>query len=540
VTGVTIFPPSVSNCVCWTLGLQTQRIAKKEFLKIKESKFSEGTIQKKQKIMVGYLLLAVYCICILFTTFYCIMQLDLLFWYRKPKKETLPILATYPTVTIQLPLFNEAYVSERLIDNIVKLDYPADKLEIQVLDDSNDETVGIVAAKVAEYQAKGVNIVHVRRPDRSGFKAGALRDGLKMTDSEFVAIFDADFLPKTDFLKQTIPHFFKDEKIGVVQTRWEHLNEDYSLITKLQAMQLNVHFTVEQAGRQRGGFWLQFNGTAGVWRRETIEDAGGWHSDTLTEDLDLSYRAQLKGWKIEFLEHVGTPSELPAEMNALKAQQFRWMKGGAENARKLLKLVWDAPLSTPQKVHATQHLMASGLFFAVLISAIVSVPLVYFIDGMIFDTKLFFVSLAGLFSIISLSMVANMQDYNLGGKTRLEKAVSMILIFPIFLSMSMGMSLHNAIAVWEGYSGRKSPFVRTPKVGLDGVKGAFSKGLYMPRNLPTSTIVEGFMSLYFIFGLYASIVTGVHEFQIFHGMLAFGFGAICFYSIRHHMIAQNA
>ncbi len=489
--------------------------------------------------MVGYLLLAVYCICILFTTFYCIMQLDLLFWYRKPKKEILPILTNYPTVTIQLPLFNEAYVSERLIDNIVKLDYPADKLEIQVLDDSNDETVAIVAAKVAEYQAKGVNIVHVRRPDRSGFKAGALRDGLKMTDSEFVAIFDADFLPKTDFLKQTIPHFFKDEKIGVVQTRWEHLNEDYSLITKLQAMQLNVHFTVEQAGRQRGGFWLQFNGTAGVWRRETIEDAGGWHSDTLTEDLDLSYRAQLKGWKIEFLEHVGTPSELPAEMNALKAQQFRWMKGGAENARKLLKLVWDAPLSTPQKVHATQHLMASGLFFAVLISAVVSVPLVYFIDGLTFDTKLFFVSLAGLFSIVSLSMVANMQDYNLGGKTRFEKAVSMILIFPIFLSMSMGMSLHNAIAVWEGYSGRKSPFVRTPKVGLDGNK-AFSKGLYMPRNLPTSTMVEGFLCLYFIFGLYASIVTGVHEFQIFHGMLAFGFGAICFYSIRHHMIAQNA
>jgi cellulose synthase/poly-beta-1,6-N-acetylglucosamine synthase-like glycosyltransferase len=490
--------------------------------------------------MVGYLLLAVYCICILFTTFYCIMQLDLLFWYRKPKKEILPSLANFPTVTIQLPLYNEAYVSERLIDNIVKLDYPADKLEIQVLDDSNDETVGIVAAKVAEYQAKGVNIVHVRRPDRSGFKAGALRDGLTMTDSEFVAIFDADFLPKADFLKETIPHFFKDPKIGVVQTRWEHLNEDYSLITKLQAMQLNVHFTVEQAGRQRGGFWLQFNGTAGVWRRATIEDAGGWHSDTLTEDLDLSYRAQLKGWKIEFLEHVGTPSELPAEMNALKAQQFRWMKGGAENARKLLKLVWDAPLSTPQKVHATQHLMASGLFFAVLISAIVSVPLVYFIDGLTFDTKLFFVSLAGLFSIISLSMVANMQDYNLGGKTKLEKAVSMILIFPIFLSMSMGMSLHNAIAVWEGYSGRKSPFVRTPKVGLDGVKGAFSKGLYMPRNLPTSTIVEGFMSLYFIFGLYLSIVTGVHEFQIFHGMLAFGFGAICFYSVRHHMIAQNA
>jgi cellulose synthase/poly-beta-1,6-N-acetylglucosamine synthase-like glycosyltransferase len=490
--------------------------------------------------MVGYILLAIYCICILFTTFYCIMQLDLLVWYRRKNNAAAPKLQEFPTVTIQLPIYNEAYVAERLIDNIVKMDYPADKLDIQVLDDSTDETVDIVAKKVAEYRAKGVNINHVRRPDRSGFKAGALRDGLKLGNSEFVAIFDADFLPKSDFLKQTIPHFFKDEKIGVVQTRWEHLNEDYSLITKLQAMQLNVHFTIEQAGRQRGGFWLQFNGTAGVWRRETIEEAGGWHSDTLTEDLDLSYRAQLKGWKIEFLEHVGTPAELPAEMNGLKAQQFRWMKGGAENARKLLKLVWDAPLSMPQKVHATQHLLASGMFFALLLSAIVSVPLIYFIEDLTFDTKLFFVSLAGLFSIISLSMVANMQDYNLQGKTKFEKAMNLIAIFPVFLSMAMGMCLHNAIAVWEGYTGRKSPFVRTPKYGLNGKGGTSFKTSYIPRNLPLSTYAELFMAFYFIFGLYASIETGVHEFQIFHLMLAFGFGAISFYSIRHHMMAQAA
>jgi cellulose synthase/poly-beta-1,6-N-acetylglucosamine synthase-like glycosyltransferase len=490
--------------------------------------------------MIGYTLLAVYCLCVLFTTFYCVMQLDLLFWYRKKKDTSTPQLVDFPTVTIQLPIYNEAFVAERLIDNIVLMDYPADKLDIQVLDDSTDETVEIIARKVAEYRAKGININHVQRPDRSGFKAGALRDGLQLIDSEFVAIFDADFLPKTDFLKQTVPHFFKDPSIGVVQTRWEHLNEDYSIITKLQAMQLNVHFTIEQAGRQRGGFWLQFNGTAGVWRRQTIEEAGGWHSDTLTEDLDLSYRAQLKGWKIEFLEHVGTPAELPAEMNGLKAQQFRWMKGGAENARKLLKLVWDAPLSTPQKVHATQHLMASGMFFALLISAIVSVPLVYFIDELTFDTKLFFVSLIGLFSIIALSLVANLQEYNLQGKTKLEKVFNMILIFPIFLSMAMGMSLHNAIAVYEGYSGQKSPFVRTPKYGTQNKGNQFTKRQYIPRNLPTSTIVEAFLAMYFIFGLYLSMVTGVHEFQIFHLMLAFGFGAISFFSIRHHMLAQGA
>ena len=492
--------------------------------------------------MVGYSLLAIYCICILFTTMYCIMQLDLLFWYRRKKSHATPAMQDYPTVTIQLPLYNEAYVAERLIDNIVKMDYPADKLDIQLLDDSTDETVEIVARKVAEYKAKGVNITHVRREDRSGFKAGALRDGLTLINSEFVAIFDADFLPKSDFLKLTVPHFSKDPKIGVVQTRWEHLNEDYSFITKMQAMQLNVHFTVEQVGRSNGGFWLQFNGTAGVWRRKTIEDAGGWHSDTLTEDLDLSYRAQSKGWKIEFLEHVGTPAELPAEMNGLKAQQFRWMKGGAENARKLLKVVWDksSALSMPQKIHATQHLLASGMFFALLLAAVVSVPLVTFVDDMTFDTKLFFVSLAGLFSIYSLNIVANTQEYNLHGRNKWEKRFYMLLLLPVFLSLAMGMSLHNAIAVWEGYTGRKSPFVRTPKYGLNNSNGNFKRGLYLPRNLPTSTIVEGCLALYFIFGLYLSITTGVHEFQIFHAMLAFGFGTISFYSIRHHMMAQAA
>ena len=491
--------------------------------------------------MVGYLLLATYCLCVLFITFYCVMQFDLLFHYKSKKNNDVPELQEYPTVTIQLPIFNEQFVAERLIDNIVLMDYPKDKLSIQVLDDSTDDTVEIASRKVEEYKAKGFNITYVHRVDRSGFKAGALKHGLTLIDSEFVAIFDADFLPHPDFLKQTVPHFYKDERIGVVQTRWEHLNEDQSLITKLQAMQLNVHFTIEQAGRQRGGFWLQFNGTAGVWRRQTIDEAGGWHSDTLTEDLDLSYRAQSKGWRIEYLEHVGTPAELPADMNGLKAQQFRWMNGGAENARKLLKMVWNtADLSMPQKIHATQHLLASGMFFALLLSAIVSVPLVYFVQYVKFDTKLFFISILGLFSIISLSMVANTQDYNLQGKTRFEKVIYMIMIFPIFLSLAMGMSLHNAIAVWEGYTGRKSPFVRTPKYGIKDKNGAVAKRLYVPRNLPKSTYIEILLTLYFIFGLVLSFETGVHEFQIFHAMLTFGFGAISFYSVRHHMMAQAA
>ncbi len=487
-----------------------------------------------------YCLLVVYCICILITTIYCVMQLDLLYWYRQRTKSTLPVLNEFPMVTIQLPIYNEQFVSERLIDNIVLMEYPKNKLEIQVLDDSNDETVAIVARKVAQYQAQGFNIQHIRRTDRSGFKAGALKYGLTLTDSEFVAIFDADFLPNPDFLVKTIPHFYKDPKIGVVQTRWEHLNEDFSLLTRLQAMQLNVHFAIEQAGRQSGGFWLQFNGTAGVWRRKTIEDAGGWHSDTLTEDLDLSYRAQLKGWKIDFLEDVGTPAELPAEMNGLKAQQFRWMKGGAENARKLLKLVWGSTLNTSQKIHASQHLLASGVFMTLLVAAIVSVPLVFFLDDFFFDTKIFFISLAGLFSIVLLSITANMQPYNLHGETKFQKFIYLIGIFPIFLSMMMGMCVHNSIAVIEGYSGRKSDFVRTPKYGLEGKTGSFTQRAYLSRRLPASTFVEGFLMLYFAFGLYASIETGIHEFQIFHAMLTFGFGAIFMYSVRHNFMAQAA
>jgi cellulose synthase/poly-beta-1,6-N-acetylglucosamine synthase-like glycosyltransferase len=231
-----------------------------------------------------------------------------------------------PFVTVQLPIYNEKYVIERLIEAVVDFDYPKSRYEIHILDDSTDDTVDIVRKRVAYYKEQGYQIEQVIRKDRKGFKAGALKDAMPLARGEFIAIFDADFLPRPDFLLQTVP-YFEDEKVGVVQTRWEHINEDYSLITRLQAMQLNVHFTVEQKGRQAGNFLLQFNGTAGLWRRETIEDAGGWEADTLTEDLDLSYRAQLKGWKIEFLEHIGSPAELPAEMNSLKSQQFRWMKG---------------------------------------------------------------------------------------------------------------------------------------------------------------------------------------------------------------------
>ena len=337
--------------------------------------------------VIAYTVLAVYTMALLYITVYCLMQFNLLYHYKKHQREEeqppseaekrsqaytrqLAVatshnhkhasthrlnadvgllleeeeeIPAYPFVTVQLPIYNEMYVVERLIDNIAHFDYPHDRFEIHILDDSTDETVEIVRRKVQEYKAKGLLIEQIRREKRQGFKAGALRDGMQYANGEFLAIFDADFLPRPDFLKRTIP-FFEDDNVGVVQTRWEHINQDYSLITKLQALQLNVHFTVEQVGRMAGDYMLQFNGTAGVWRRETIDDAGGWEADTLTEDFDLSIRAQLKGWKIKYLEEVGSPAELPAEMNAFKSQQFRWMKGGAETARKMLPTVWRWPL----------------------------------------------------------------------------------------------------------------------------------------------------------------------------------------------------
>ncbi|HFC01163.1 MAG TPA: glycosyltransferase, partial [Phaeodactylibacter sp.] len=356
--------------------------------------------------ILAYFIIVIYIIALIYITFYCLVQLNLLFYYKKyhwknvqekvvPSKDK-----DLPFVTIQLPIFNEMYVVERLIDNIVQFDYPKDKYEIHVLDDSTDETVAISQRKVNEYKAKGFNIKFFHRTDRKGYKAGALKEAMVHAKGDFIAIFDADFLPRPEFLRATIP-YFKNKKIGVVQTRWEHINQEYSMLTRLQAMQLNVHFTVEQQGRKSANVLLQFNGTAGVWRKECIEDAGGWEADTLTEDLDLSYRAQLRGWEIMYLEKFGSPAELPAEMNGLKSQQFRWMKGGAENARKLLPTIWKSDLAFKKKMHATGHLLNSGVFVFVFIAGIFSVPMLFAMSFLGYSTAPFAVFLIGFASVLS-------------------------------------------------------------------------------------------------------------------------------------------
>lgn len=489
-------------------------------------------------IIFAYIVFAVYTSALLYITIYCVIQFHLLFhykrhhWQQNGKAPEVPkIQEDLPFVTIQLPVFNERYVVERLIDNITKLDYPKDRYEIHLLDDSTDESVALGKAKVAEYQAQGFNIEHVIRENRQGYKAGALRDGMPFSKGEFIAIFDADFLPNPDFLKKTIP-YFQDPKVGVVQTRWEHINQDYSILTQLQAFQLNVHFTVEQLGRNSGDYLLQFNGTAGVWRKETIQDAGGWEADTLTEDLDLSYRAQLKGWRIEYLEHIVSPAELPAEMNGLKSQQHRWMKGGAETARKILPTIWKSSLSFSQKIHATTHLMSSSVFLFVFILGVFSVPLIFFINPLGINHKFFIYFLLSLILISIVYYVANVQAV-WKEESRIKMIFKFFFLFPIFLALSMGLSFHNSLAVIQGYLGKKSAFIRTPKFNIQNFSDSFKNRAYLAKRLPGTTILEGLLTLYFIGGFTAGIWFKDWTFIVLHFLLIVGYGTIFFLSLKH-------
>ena len=482
------------------------------------------------------ILIIIYGLTLSFIFLYSLVQITLVINYlRKGKKEEKVeelLEKDLPLVTVQLPLYNELYVVERLIDSITKFDYPKDKLEIQILDDSTDETVDIVARKVAEYKAQGFNIYQHRRAIRTGYKAGALKEGMGICKGEFIAIFDADFLPRADFLKKTVP-YFKNKKIGVVQTKWEHLNKRYSLLTRLQAFGLDAHFTVEQTGRNSGKHFINFNGTAGIWRKACIYDAGGWEADTLTEDLDLSYRAQLKGWEFKYLEKIGSPAELPAAMNALKNQQFRWTKGAAECTRKnLLKVLksTDFPLNT--KVHALFHLMNSSIFICIVLLSVLSIPMLMIKNNFIEYATLFKLGSFFILSIIFLSIyyfVALSSAY----ENKFKALFHFIFLFPLFLSVSMGLSLHNALAVIEGYMGKKSPFIRTPKFNIIENKDVWKKNKYLVSSVSFLTVLEFIMTIYFGFGIYSAFYYNDFVLIPFHIMLFLGFGYVTFYSLFH-------
>lgn len=492
-------------------------------------------------MVLVYIVIFIYFISLLLIFMYSLAQLNLLFNYLKARKNIDNSLKfdfsnafEIPLVTIQLPVYNELYVMKRLLKNIAKLEYPREKLEIQVLDDSTDESVITTAKHIKEVQALGIDIKHIQRSNRNGFKAGALKEGLKIAKGEFIAIFDADFLPKSDWLLQTIP-YFKEPKIGVVQTRWGHINRNYSTLTKIQAFALDAHFTLEQVGRNSKGHFINFNGTAGVWRKECIYDAGNWEGDTLTEDLDLSYRAQLKNWKFKYLENVETPAELPVVISATRSQQFRWNKGGAENFQKMIRrIIISKKIPFKTKIHSVLHLLNSSMFTCIFLVAVLSIPMLYIKNEYEHLRNYFY-----LMSFFIVSSVIFFTCYWFMYKSiygsGVKNFIKYIGAFFTFFSIAMGFSLHNTIAVIEGHFGKKSEFVRTPKFNITSLKGGWKKNKYINKKPSMHVIFEGLLALYFVFGMYSAFVVGNQggDFGLFpfHLMLFIGFGYVFFKSI---------
>lgn len=462
----------------------------------------------------------------------------MLFYHRKygnmnpvPKQS----LEEYPVVTIQLPLFNELYVVERLIDSICLIDYPKDKLEIQVLDDSTDETTQITGAAVEAKQKEGFDIHHIRRGSREGFKAGALKEGMKIAKGEYIAIFDADFIPHRDFLKKTLS-FFTDDNIGMVQTRWEHLNGDYSILTKAQALALDGHFVIEQSVRNKSGFFINFNGTGGVWRKNCIEDSGNWHADTLTEDLDLSYRAQLKGWRFVFLKDFTSPAELPSEINALKSQQFRWTKGAIETAKKILPLVWKADIPLRVKLQSTFHLTNNLAFPFILLAAILNVPLIFIKNSGPHDTYF------AIMSVFVLAFISSFMFYLYSQKDIREDWRKKIVLFPLFMAGSMGFAVNNTRAVFEGLMNRKSEFVRTPKFKVENEKDSWKGNKYLnkKKKIDMMVFVELIMAIYCLIGIISSIYFLEIAALPFQLLFFTGFAFVSYTSIKHALFTTKS
>ena len=420
--------------------------------------------------------------------------------YRKNIPRAIGAFKELPKVTVQLPIYNEFYVVERLLRAVSALDYPRELLQIQVLDDSTDETRDISAARVKELKERGFKVELIHRTNRAGFKAGALETGLQSCEGEFILILDADFVPTTDILKKTI-HYFTDPGVGMLQTRWGHLNRTYSLFTRVQAMFLDGHLLLEQTARSRSGRFFNFNGTAGLWRRACIESSGGWQHDTLTEDLDLSYRAQLKGWKFIFLSDLVTPAELPVDMNGFKSQQHRWTKGSVQTCKKLLPAIWRSTLPFRIKVEATAHLTSN---FAYLLLAFLCVLLHPVTGGLghgvwrsiLIDIPVFF---AASLSVGVFYICAQRELYP---KTWVKE----ILLMPFLLALGIGLSLNNAKAVLEAVFNRPSEFKRTPKYGIEGKS---SRSWRTSRYLPLATLLpvaEFGFAIYFTYFMVSAVI----------------------------------
>ena len=450
-------------------------------------------------------LLIPYFVVLILLAFYGMHRYQLVYLYYKHRKnkvtEPTSRFAELPKVTIQLPIFNEQYVIDRLVESVCRLEYPREKLDIQVLDDSTDETVQVASGVVERYAAMGYNISYHHRANREGFKAGALDAGLKKTDSEFIAIFDADFTPHPDWLQKVI-HHFSDPEIGMVQTRWTHLNRSYSYLTEIEAILLDGHFVLEHGGRSRSGVFFNFNGTAGMWRRKAIEDAGGWEHDTLTEDTDLSYRSQLKGWKFRYLQDVECPAELPIEMTAFKTQQARWAKGLIQCAKKDLPYLLRAKVSRREKMEAWYHLTANISYPLMIVLSTLLLPamMIRFYQGwfqmLYIDLPLF---LASTFSISSFYLVSQRELYP---KTWLRT----FLYLPALMGLGIGLTITNSKAVMEALIGIKSPFARTPKYRVLSKKEKSAAAKKYRKRLGLIPYVELLIGSYFALTIWYAIV----------------------------------
>lgn len=420
---------------------------------------------------------------------------------KKTLKPNLP--ANLPRVTVQLPVYNEKYVIDRLLASAAKIDYPKELLEIQVLDDSTDETTEMIAEiiKKSEYPQL---FKHIRRPNRVGFKAGALDYGLGEATGEFIAIFDADFIIEPQFLNHVIP-FFQDEQVGVVQTKWLHLNENYSLLTRAQAIMLNTHFSIEQLGRSSANGYINFNGTAGIWRKTCIADSGGWHADTLTEDLDLSYRAQIRNWRFEYLFDVGSPAELPVTFEAYRTQQHRWSKGAAECVRKNWTMLWAAKINLKVKLLGAFHLLNSSVYL-LLIPLILLSPIIYYFTKnnlvtLPYPQHLSAVGLITTTLLIFIFFVGNL----IGQKQKLQRIILFVPALFTFFAMTSGISLYMIIGVLQGYTNRQSDFIRTPKFGVSpDTKTKVRKGYDFKKELRLK-FFEAFFLLYGFFIFYLAL-----------------------------------
>jgi cellulose synthase/poly-beta-1,6-N-acetylglucosamine synthase-like glycosyltransferase len=427
----------------------------------------------------------------------------IIYLFLKNRRKRIQPVETFrhlPVVTVQLPVFNEYYVIRRLIRGISRLDYPRDRLQIQILDDSTDETREIAASETARLRAKGFDIEYRHRDNREGFKAGALAAGLDSAKGEFVFILDADFVPAPDTLKRAIDHF-TDPLVGMVQMRWGHLNRDYSLLTKVQSLFLDGHLLLEQTARSRSGRFFNFNGTAGIWRKSCIADAGGWQYDTLTEDLDLSYRAQLKGWRFVYLPDVVVPAELPVDMNGFKSQQHRWTKGSIQTCKKILPEIWRSRLPLLIKLEATAHLTANFGYLLLVLVCVLILPQSYTTHGAMYawlvDLPIFFAT------SVSIGLFYLVAQTHLNPRGWLRE----LWMFPLTLALATGISANNARGVLEAIFNHRSEFSRTPKYGIESERTPMHRVRYLPLKswLP---LVESIFAFYFAFCTWNAAIMG--------------------------------